>query len=199
MLYSYVKDLGPIFLPPWNNRQLPRFSCLPRNIHTLFNFEDYHEIINQLCSLCEIETTLYLTIDESIVEKGHTQRRPEIHIDGCWIPLKFKETILRHNSRLIFNHVKRMPFIACTNSTPCRVFEGEYDIPAQYHGDYSEFISLFGKGRVLEPNRAYFFSADCLHQSNPVLERTKRTFFRIAFHNNKYEEDYTIRALSRFL
>ena len=199
MLHSYVEDLGPISLPPWQGRQKLGHVFHPYKASITPEYESYLDIVNYLCLLRKITTTIYMTIDESIVEPGQTQRRPEIHIDGCWIPEQYKSVTVLHDSQTVFNNIKRMPFIVCVNEFPCRVFEGDYDIPAQYHGNYDKFESILGSWRILEPNRAYYFSADCLHQSVPVPRKSHRSFFRIAFHDTREDEEFTRQSLESLL
>ncbi len=147
-------------------------------------YEDYLPIVASLCCAAGAnEGTAHMTVDEKIVGVGATQRRPGPHVDGCFIPEKNRWGGGGGGWRHYCNDVGasaigRMSIIVASSAAGCRAWRGEFDARPAPDGDMSH-IEL-GDGELLPENVGFLLSSDCIHESLPMKQETKRTFLRIA-------------------
>jgi hypothetical protein len=147
-------------------------------------FEDY------LAPICELikasgytKGTAYLTVDEKLIKKGATQRKPKPHVDGYFVP-EFRSWSHQGGGGGGWNHncniiPGRMPVIVASNFPACKAWKGEFEGEPKEDGDCSH-IELYTPGKLLPANVGYLLSPDCIHESLPMEEDTLRTFIRIA-------------------
>lgn len=124
----------------------------------------------------------YLTIHESVVAPGETQRRPGVHTDGtalyCWgggpwggggpiyDPPPPKPKPAPKPTKGIY---------MASSDGRCRAWnEMRYDVDA--HGSV---LGALGEGEMMEPGALYWMTDRTPHESLPSLERHHRQFFRL--------------------
>lgn len=193
MLYSYYFSLCPVTLP-WAGRQfyMHEFDLAVPSVPT--GFEDYQPIVRQIVARSSEclgtpfrrmrKAIAYLTIDEKIVGRGQSQRKPGPHVDGCFIPAAQS---WGHGGG--WNHycnnveaaeIGRMPVIVASSVAGCRAWSGQFDTQPTECGDLSHIADQLGEGKVLPANHAFLLSPDCIHESMRFEQETKRSFLRIA-------------------
>jgi hypothetical protein len=184
-LISDYKPIHQVTLPNFKNRQKYMHSFELSNPKMANGFEDYLGVVSDLClSVGAINGIAHMTVDEKIIEAGMSQRKPNPHVDGCYYPdlnawgspgwLHFCNNFPNEDN------FKRMSIIVVSDVPKCKVWRGNFDVEPKLDGDLSHVTHLLGVGEILPANVGYLLSADCIHESMRVNERTQRTFLRIA-------------------
>ena len=199
MLVSEVTDLGPVTLPPWRGRR--------KYMHTIpagrpgvtsrmaDGYEDYGPVVDELAASAGVGGgEVHMTVDEMVVPAGMSQRRPGAHVDGCYMPAGRywghgggsgggTGGAWAHycNNVPLEEPVPRMAVIVAASVPGCTVYEGRFEGTPKRDGDLEHIRGQLGEGRLLEANRGYLLSPDCVHESLRFEEPTQRTFLRIAY------------------
>ena len=123
-----------------------------------------------IIDLCHFRSgsTVYLTVTESIVEKGKTQRRPGIHTDatknqnwgGGWGGKK----------------IDRSGIFMASSDGRCRLWD-EDTTDVDTHGGLLQ--SPKGECILMKPNELYLMNDTTPHESLPALVTGPRQFFRL--------------------
>jgi len=179
MLHSEYQDLGSVTLPMWQGRQ--------KYMHTFDlaapimppGFEDYMTIVRQLTGN-HTARLAHMTVDEKVIEPGMSQRKPDAHVDGC-----FMEDHWGHDGPGWAHYCNRIPFdrmavIVASDVPGCMVYPGEFDGTPRNDGDLEHIRDQLGGGELLCANRGYLLSPDCVHESMRFHIATRRIFLRIA-------------------
>lgn len=155
----------------------------------------YSEFIAECLSYLDIEAITketsvgYITIDETFVKAGSTQRREGLHIDaGCWgggggsvwgkSGFVIASTV--KNSTLAYNNV----FVK-----PEMFLKGGAIAP-----EVEMFFKMFYEDHktILDANTFHFMSPYCVHEALPVTKNTERQFFRLSLPNtDPWPSNYT--------
>lgn len=183
MLNSHYTELMPAKLPPFKGRQKYMHTFNLAKPIMAEGFEDYFEVVYDLCQKAGATSGLaHMTVDEKIVEKGATQRRPGPHVDGCFVPAKnswdHSGGGWKHNCNNVGTEIGRMPIIVVSNIAACKVWSGQFDGEPKNNGDLSHLD--LPEGELLPANVGYLLSPDCIHESLPMTETVERIFLRIA-------------------
>lgn len=150
-------------------------------------YDDYQAVVAKLCHAAgATEGTAYLTVDESIVRAGMSQRRPKPHVDGCFMPTRMDWSHepgpgwLHYCNNVGGAAIRRMPVIVAASVSGCRAWRGVFDGHPKSDGDLSHIADQLDDGEVLPANVGYLLSPDCVHESMIFDRSTQRTFLRIA-------------------
>lgn len=184
MLDSRYLELCPVDLPYRGRQKYMHTFDLAKPVMAV-GFEDYLEPVKRLChAAMAFVGVAHMTVDERIVDAGKSQRRPGPHVDGCFMPMAGKwghdgpgPTWL-HYCNNTGTEIGRMPVIVAANVVGCRCYPGVFDGAPREDGDLGHL--KLPKGENLRSNVGYLLSADCVHESLPMLETIERTFLRIA-------------------
>ena len=123
----------------------------------------------------DTDKEMYLTIDQSFVKKGYTQRRSGAHIDGNWINCAWDTGGGRWNTKELMTG----GIILACNSVPPVIYEGEADgIPNEGGSCDHLNLSKMNKIRVKE-NTVYIGNVNMIHEVSLSDSDTDRTFVRI--------------------
>ena len=190
MLESTYTELCEIELPEWQGRQKYMQSFDPHNPVMAKGYEDYLDVARKLCDAAGVQSdVVHMTVDEKIVQPGMSQRRPGAHVDGCFMPEQGHWGHTPHPPRPglwahYCNHlpVERMSVIVAASLPGCIVYEGQFEGQPKNDGDLEHIRDQFGEGRLLPANKGFLLSPDCVHESVIFDRPTKRSFLRIAFH-----------------
>ena len=182
MPQSRYMDLGQVTLPPFGGRQLHMHQVDPQAPAMPDGYRDYDEIIRDICQRAGARSReAFVTLDESTVRAGNPQRRPGVHVEGCWLPelQKWGQWRQRDETGLAG---RRMSVITAASAAGCVAYEGDFSGTPQDDGDLEEIRAELGDGTLLRPNRAYLLSPDCIHESVTVNQDVERTFLRVVLH-----------------
>merc|ERR1712039_649372 len=131
----------------------------------------------------------YLTIHESFVYQGRSQRRAGLHVETPgkrYTGGSFKEDryywgcsggIIHHDS----SRVKGGIFMASSVADSCRVWDVQVRDPASVVGklgDLEHIREVLGEGTCMEAGKLYWITDVTPHESMPLEEGTYRQFFR---------------------
>jgi hypothetical protein len=179
-------EIGPVSFPEYDGRYVNMMPIIFGDINTLPKYlRDYNDIINR-CAFKK-GTTVYLTIHESMVEKGKTQRGAGIHTDATgnaqywggnnWggnsstysIPKGSKDTI-PYNVGI---------FIASSDGN-CNIYDTQITDSDNLGGIKDNINAKIIK---CKPNNLYWMTDRTPHEAIPVKKETKRQFFRLVSEN----------------
>lgn len=149
-------------------------------------YEDYLEPVIALCHAARAHHGMaHMTVDEKIVEAGMSQRRPNPHVDGCFVARAGSWSHpnpgwLHTCNNIGLDIIHRMPVIAAASVSGCRAWKGQFVGQPKVDGDLSHIVGQLNSGEVLPPNVGYLLSPDCVHESMRFEVPTRRSFLRIA-------------------
>lgn len=188
-LISNYRPLGSVVLPPYQGRQIRYHAfdlarpALPEGL------ADYLQSVSVLCAAAGAkEGEAYLTIDEKLIQAGHSQRRPRPHVDGCFRQVGDQMDWgggggggwLHYCNDVGASSVGRMAVIVAASVHGCRAWKGRFIGRPASDGDLTHIADQLGEGEVLPANVGYLLSPDCVHESMTFDKQTLRTFIRIA-------------------
>lgn len=184
MLISDYKELCEVQLP-YQGRQKYMHEFDLANPVMEPGYEDYLETVVKLCKAAGATLgTAYMTVDEKVIQKGNTQRRPKPHVDGCFIPKKNSwghdggNGWLHNCNDIGIGPIGRMAIIVASSIQGCMAWKGEFDAEPKSDGDLSHLE--LPEGDLLLSNVGYLLSPDCVHESLPMAKTIQRSFLRIA-------------------
>lgn len=184
ILNSYYRELCPVVLPTFKGRQKYMHTFDLAKPVMAEGYDDYFEVVYDLCRKAGAFVGLaHMTVDEKIVERGQTQRRPGPHVDGCFVPAQNSWSHTpgggwKHGCNNVGTEIGRMPIIVASNIAACKCYPGIFEATPKDDGDLSH-VEL-PDGELCAPNTGYLLSADCIHESLPMTETVERIFLRIA-------------------
>jgi hypothetical protein len=170
---------------------------LPFNLEHLSEVpEKFKRLVAHMTASLPIKKGIaYLTIDGRLVEKGKTQRRGGVHIDGNFIPdvsdwgggsgggqngWKVGEggRILSSEHHKLSYESKTGGMLIASTYPACKGWNGQYEGKPYVGGDCTRVENL-GEGFVLKPNTLYYGNSQFLHESLPIDKTTHRVVARI--------------------
>jgi hypothetical protein len=83
MLHSFHYPIAKAQFPEYTGQQHYMARYNPRNHTNLYGYGDMAAIV---AATFNIKDTIFVTIDEKIIQPGMSQRRPGPHVDGCFTP-----------------------------------------------------------------------------------------------------------------
>lgn len=217
-----LNDKAPLLHTEWEFK-FPEFSninvnmmpfkifkakeTLPEYLHGYLKIIKSCPIYQFDCSLPDGKYTpdkiCYLTIHESIVKKGETQRRPGTHIErpGSISSLNGGRFLAKQPfgdneySSIYWGMGGWVPrncggypvdgiYMATNTANSCKIYDVLIDKPEEItdkHGglDYVLSSKIKNKGYFMEPDQLYWMTDRTPHESEPVDEDCKRQFFRL--------------------
>lgn len=178
-LESPVVELGVVRLPPFQGirvlqmpvilgsaHSLPRIlaAWTPALLHMMSHKFEYHGQVG------------YVTIDERLVLKDTTHRRPGIHVDGVY---KGNGATWGGGSTWSGRHTG---MLTAASHVGCRAWEGTFEAELGPDGEFENVApQLIGKKEItLQPSTLYWMGAHTVHESMPMPQDTFRQFVRIS-------------------
>lgn len=189
MINSISKELYKVEIPSFTGE----IKMLPFNLEDLISIPDkFKTLIKNMIEFLPIKSGIaYLTVDGKIVEKGVTQRRGGVHIDGNYLPsLQWESTgggngwKVGEGGRILSSqeHVdsylnKTGGMLITSNYPACKGWNGEYEGDPYIGGDCTR-INV-DEGFLLKSNTVYYGNSQFLHESLPINKTVHRTLVRI--------------------
>lgn len=187
---SSLKNLGTVNLPVFTGTRVMMMPFLLEDIMTIpggiAQWRSFVASITEKGGGPRVGTA-YLTIDEALVKKEETQRRPGLHVDG--IGPEGKEGGWGGGGGWGTNGM-----IVAASVAGCHVYTGDFDGYPGPNGDCAHLADeCKNKERILlDSNQAYWLSPMTVHEVFPMKEDTKRQFVRISMPSNApWYEGYT--------
>ena len=144
------------------------------------HIRQYQVPVQQLCDKLSYTGMIHVTIDEKTLSLGQTQRKPELHVDG-----RFNGEYWGHSPG--WNHycnsvpLPRMAVAVASTVPLCKVYHGEFQAEVGEQGNLSHIRNQVGEGLLVPANEWHLLSPDCVHESLPAEQETRRSFIRVAF------------------
>merc|ERR1712196_724748 len=135
------------------------------------------------------ENVGYLTIQESHVKEGDSQRRSGLHIESPGQVLteggKFRDARIDWGCGIVRGDMSRVYgglYMASNVPNSCRVWDVQIGDPtaiASHLGDVEHLRDLLGEGIMLEAGTMYWMTDATPHESLPLTHDAYRQFFRV--------------------
>lgn len=190
MINSVSKELYKVHIPHFEGE----IKMLPFDLKNIDSVPDqFKDLISKMISHLPIKQGIaYLTIDGKKVEKGKTQRRGGIHIDGNFIPdvsdwgrgggngWKVGEggrSLSSKHHKLSYESNTGGMLITSTYPA-CKGWNGKFSGKPSIGGDCTHLKGI-GKGFILKEDTVYYGNSQFLHESLPIDKTTHRVLVRI--------------------
>eukprot|EP00746_Dinoflagellata_sp_MGD_P144033 gnl/MRDRNA2_/MRDRNA2_76800_c0_seq1.p1 gnl/MRDRNA2_/MRDRNA2_76800_c0~~gnl/MRDRNA2_/MRDRNA2_76800_c0_seq1.p1 ORF type:complete len:388 (-),score=67.70 gnl/MRDRNA2_/MRDRNA2_76800_c0_seq1:10-1173(-) len=151
-------------------------------------YQQYWPLIEQ-CKIPEQENIGYLSIQESLVREGDSQRRCGLHIESPGQVLteggKFTDHRIDWGCGIVRGDWSRVHggiYMASNVPNSCKVWNVQISDPtaiAGNLGDIEHLRDLLGEGMMLEAGVMYWMTDATPHESLPLTCETYRQFFRV--------------------
>ena len=193
MITSISKELYEVQIPNFTGE----VKMLPFNLENLAEIPNqFKELVTKMIEVLPIKKGIaYLTIDGKLVDKGKTQRRGGVHIDGNYLPSfswgdggnngggngwKVGEggRILSSNEHKLSYENKNGGMLIASNYPACKGWNRKFKGTPYVGGDCTRLEGL-GEGFLLKPNTVYYGNSQWLHESLPIDKTTHRIVARI--------------------
>lgn len=190
MINSISKELYEVQIPNFTGE----IKMLPFNLENLIEIpRQFKEAILKMIEVLPIKKGIaYLTVDGKLVEKGETQRRGGVHIDGNFIPeisdwssgggngWKVGEggRILSSEHHKLSYESKTGGMLIVSTYPACKGWNGKFKGKPYIGGDCTRIKNL-SEGFILKENTVYYGNSQWLHESLPIDKTTHRIVVRI--------------------
>lgn len=183
MYESKIEDFGPLRFPDFGGKRVmmmpflmeqPRAS-LPDSLDT------WRDAVAHVCSLARVKTGVgYLTIDEALVLKGETHRRPGLHVDGRGAYGAGPAPYAANGMFLAASHVG------------CAGYPGTFDGEPGLDGDCEHLRWRMPQSFAMSAGRVYWCSPFAVHEALTMHRDTRRQLLRVSMPSNAHHHrDYT--------
>lgn len=188
---SEIEQVGDITFPEPAGT---RIMMMPFHLHNLDTVDknglvSWKNALSELVKVSPVKTgTAYLTIDEGLVQKGNTQRRPGLHVDGVGPKGEYGGWGGGGNP-----WASRGMLVA-SSVFGCRAWKKEFFGFPNENGDCSHLEEQCMEEDEIKmlPNKIYFCSPLCVHESVPMTETIYRQFVRLSLPSDAaWYEGYT--------
>ena len=178
--YEHISKNGMVEFPPF---QRININMMPFVIGDDDSIPEEYRQYSQLLARCQLDDgelgkVGYLSISESFVEKGQSQRRPGIHTErhsertswggGGWGGGDDKEDDEKPSKGL---------FQASTVDDSCMAWNVHIPFPGKM-GDCENLRGALGEGILMKRNELFWMTDSCPHESLPLKVGVKRQWFR---------------------
>jgi hypothetical protein len=181
ILNSHSRHIAPIVFPEYAGRQYYMATTMGHSVSLPEGIEAYNVPVQKLCDLIEYKGIIHVTIDEKVVKKGHTQRKPELHVDGRFTGASWGHPSPGWNHFCNELPIQRMSVAVASSLARCKVYNGVFIGTPNEQGDLSHIRNQVGEGDLVPANEWYLLSPDCVHESLPFDYEAPRSFIRVAF------------------
>jgi hypothetical protein len=180
---SIIQQRGPVAFPAFTGERaymvpFTKSAGLPDSLAR------WQPTVDAMLDGVDTAGPIYIMIDQTLVRAGMPQRRPGVHIDGCWTDGGWDTapgwvTRAGHKTHLT-SGAGRQALILASDVQGGAAWVGEYDGEPGAGGDFSH-LDLGGLQRVpMTPGCAWAGDAmTMLHASMTLARDTQRTLVRL--------------------
>jgi hypothetical protein len=182
-MISKIVQIGNVSFPSFNEERLYQIP-FKKNIPLPEELSHWQPTVDSMLVGVDTDEEMYLMVDQGTVEKGTTQRREGVHIDGNW-------EITGHSTghrvmawdtgggRWSTKNLTTGGIILASNINGTKAYEGEVAGIVGEGGDCSH-LDLRGLHTVeMQSNVAYLGNVTMLHEAVPAPQAHNRTLVRI--------------------
>lgn len=190
MHISTVQQLGRVPFPAFTGervymREFTKRGGLPEDLSR------WQPTVNAMLDGVDATGSIFMMIDQGVVQPGASHRRPGLHVDGYWLPAMHSHGGGgRHSASAAgWDNGSRWkqcdfsvpePLVLASDVAASRAFIGEWDGSPGEGGDCSH-IDTSGMQEIrLQAGVAYAGNVAMLHESLPVDRLTRRTLVRLS-------------------
>jgi hypothetical protein len=123
--------------------------------------------------------SIYIMIDQGVIEPGGSHRRPGPHVDGNWIA---ELGMHGHRHPGLHDHGDYLPeaiVLASTVGEACRAILGRFDGVPMPDGNCEHVDMDHGAHILFQANRAYVGNVTMVHESLLVPSKVARSLVRL--------------------
>ena len=196
MITSISRELYEVSIPEFSGQ----IKMLPFNLESLHEIPAaFKELVSKMIEALPIKKgTAFLTLDGKLVQKGDSQRRGGVHIDGNYLPSGWGGEgsggqggwKVGEGGRILSSKEHKLSYESPTGGMliastypACKGWNGEFEGTAYVGGDCTRIQNL-GEGFTLKPNVVYYGNSQFLHESLPVDKDIHRVMARITLPDN---------------
>lgn len=174
MIHSEIKIGGNVAFPDNKKERVymhPFFQKEGLPVH-LFRWQ---KTVDQMLVGINTNNPIYLMIDQGFVNKGQSQRRPGLHVEGNWNnPLRMHR-VPRHGH----DDYSTEMIILASDVIGCRALSGDF-VGAPSSGGQCNHINVTkAKEHIFEPFKIYKGNVTMIHESLPLQYNSHRTLVRL--------------------
>lgn len=191
MITSISRELYAVSIPEFSGQ----IKMLPFNLESLQEIPAaFKELVSKMIEALPIKKGVaFLTLDGKLVQKGASQRREGVHIDGNYLPSGWGGEgdggqggwKVGEGGRILSSKEHKLSYESATGGMliastypACKGWNGEFEGAAYVGGDCTRIQNL-GEGFTLKPNVVYYGNSQFLHESLPVDKDVHRVMARI--------------------
>jgi hypothetical protein len=190
---SVVKKTNKVEFPEFTNERIYMAPFKKNDIPD--ELSRWKPTIDSMLDGVETDETLYLMVDQGVIESGESHRRPGPHIDGNWIdstrahgtpghvtPNAHRTMPSRHDTSAdLYDET----VILASDYASCKAYEGLYEGEWGEGGDCTKMDLSETNEIQLESGYAYQGNVYMVHESMPVMQDVSRTLVRINVPHHK--------------
>ena len=188
ILNSSSRYIKAAVLPNFNSLQHYMAKTNSNKVVLPNNIKHYEPIVQDLCSTLNYDGIIHVTVDEKLVKKGKTQRKPELHVDGRFSGMDWSHPYPGWNHVCNELPIPRMSVAVISNLARCKVYHGKFEATPSEQGDLSHIRHLVGDGKLVPANEWHLLTPDCVHESLPFEVDAERIFVRVAFETHPLKD-----------
>ncbi|QVW55831.1 hypothetical protein pEaSNUABM9_00250 [Erwinia phage pEa_SNUABM_9] len=193
-MQSTATLLAPVEFPKFSGVQMYMKKVMASVAHYVVPLE-YRPMVRDMVAKAGIpgDQDVWITIDESRVEKGQKHRRGGAHVDGCYETMGWNDDtgggwLNGVPGRMLTEaeHTRsyRNPnggMLIASNYSACQFWAGEVEGIAGQGGDCEHLRDQFDKldSGMMLANQAYLTNSTCIHESLPLDRNYSRQLLRI--------------------
>ncbi len=182
-MISKCKTLGPVLFPEFTGERaymipIKQKEKLPNE------FSRWQSTVESMLKDIEATDCIYMTIDQSMVNEGKTQRRSGPHIDGNWVEGKYKTMAWDTGPTWNTKNLETGGIILAFDFNGPKAYAGEFKGECNNGGDCSHLDLAGAKTEILKPNYAHVGNVTMIHEAMPSNATQSRIFIRLTLSEN---------------
>ncbi|MES2218985.1 MAG: hypothetical protein V4501_11305 [Pseudomonadota bacterium] len=192
---SNAIELGDTLLPTFEGKVGDSIYMLPFLRDDISNIPDkYKDLVQKIMGFIPYFIgKAYLTVDQKLINKpGKRHRRGGLHVDGNYVQggwggdsggwlngiSGIMNTPQEHQEMYL---TEGMGTILASDYPACQVWSGEFNGEPSHGGNCDHLRDELADKEtyILTPNKLYWLTHGCVHESMPIEEVVKRTLIRV--------------------